>query len=106
MFVHAFVAAVGTGPEPAVFAFFNGGDEVFADFVRRGFRIAVFVEHDLAELLCFHIRGQQRGIDHTLSRFYSRWEMETEKGLGTDLRPNRPYHPFSSPRHPLPFARP
>ena len=48
MLVHAFVALVGTGPEPAVFALFDGGDEVFADFVGRGFRVAMFGHDDLS----------------------------------------------------------
>ena len=52
VFVHAFVAAIGAGPEPSVLAFFNRGDEVFADFVGSSFRIAMFVEDDLAEFLC------------------------------------------------------
>ena len=42
MFVHALVAAVGAGPEPAIFTVFDGGDEVFADFVRGGFGVSVF----------------------------------------------------------------
>ena len=42
MLVHALVATVGTGPEPAVFAFFDGGDEVFADFVGGGFGVSMF----------------------------------------------------------------
>ncbi len=52
MFVHAFVAPVGAGPEPAVLAFFDGGDEVLADFVGCGFGVAMFVEDNLAEFLC------------------------------------------------------
>ena len=47
--VHAFVAAIRTRPEPAVLAFFNGGDEIFADFISRGFRVTMFVEDDLAK---------------------------------------------------------
>ena len=47
--VHALVAAVWTGPEPAVLAFFDGVDEVFADFVGGGFGVAVFAHDDLAE---------------------------------------------------------
>lgn len=39
--VHAFVAAVGTGPEPAVLALFDCVDEVFAYFVCGGFGVAV-----------------------------------------------------------------
>ena len=48
MLVHAFVAAVGTGPEPAVFALFDSGDEKFADFVGGGFGVAVFGHDDLS----------------------------------------------------------
>ena len=47
MLIHAFIAAVGTRPEPAVFTLFDGVDEIFADFVGGGFRIPVFAEHDL-----------------------------------------------------------
>jgi len=50
--VHALVAAVGAGPEPAVFAFFDGADEVFTDFFRGGFGVAVFGEDDLPEFVC------------------------------------------------------
>ena len=49
MLVHAFVAAVGTGPEPAVFAVFHRVDEELAYFVRCRFRVAVFAHDDLAE---------------------------------------------------------
>lgn len=51
MFVHAFVPAVGTGPEPAVFTIFDGFDEELAHFVRRRFRVAVFTQHHLPQLL-------------------------------------------------------
>ena len=47
MLVHAFIAAVGTCPEPAIFTFFDGVDEVFADFVGGGFGISMFAEDDL-----------------------------------------------------------
>jgi len=53
--VHAFVAAVGTGPEPAVFALFDGVDEEFADFVGCGFWVAVFAHYDLSELFYTHL---------------------------------------------------
>ena len=42
VFVHAFVAAVRTGPEPAVFTVFDGVDEEFADFVGGSFGVTVF----------------------------------------------------------------
>lgn len=42
MLVHAFVAAIGTTPEPAVFSVFNRIDEIFANFVGCSFRVAVF----------------------------------------------------------------
>lgn len=42
MLVHAFVAPIGTGPEPAVFAVFNRLLEKVAYFVRGGFRVAMF----------------------------------------------------------------
>ena len=57
--VHAFVAAVGAGPEPAVFALFDGGDEVFADFVGGGFGVAVFGHDDLSEFLWLGHSSQQ-----------------------------------------------
>lgn len=47
VFVHAFIAAVGTGPEPTVFPVFDGVDEVFADFVGGGFWVAVLAHNDL-----------------------------------------------------------
>jgi len=47
VFVHAFIAAVGTGPEPAVFPVFDGVDKVFADFVGGGFWVAVLAQNDL-----------------------------------------------------------
>ena len=47
MLVHAFIAAVRTCPEPAVFTFFDGVDEVFADLVGGGFGISVFAKDDL-----------------------------------------------------------
>ena len=49
MLVHAFVASVRTGPEPAVLAVFDRVDEVFADFVGGRFGVAVFAEDDFAE---------------------------------------------------------
>ena len=49
MLVHALIAAVGAGPEPAVLAVFDGVDEVFADFVGGGLWVAVFGKDDLAE---------------------------------------------------------
>ena len=49
MFIHALVAAIGTGPEPAILSVFHGINEVFADFVGGGFRVTVFREDDLAE---------------------------------------------------------
>ena len=52
MAVHAFVAAVGAGPEPAVFAVFDGGDEVAAYFLGGGFGVAVFREDYLGEFGC------------------------------------------------------
>ena len=55
MLVHAFVAAVGAGPEPAVLAVFDGGDEVFANFFCCGFRVAVFGEDDLVEFRCWRV---------------------------------------------------
>lgn len=50
MLVHAPIAAVGTRPQPAVFPVLDRLDEVFADFVRGGFRVAVFAQHDLPQL--------------------------------------------------------
>jgi len=47
VFVHAFIAAVGTRPEPAVFPVFDGVDKVFADFVGGGFWVAVLAQNDL-----------------------------------------------------------
>ena len=52
MLVHALIASVRTGPEPAVFPVLDCFDEVFADFVSRGFGIAVFAYDDLAEFFC------------------------------------------------------
>lgn len=37
MLVHALVATIGTGPEPAIFAVFNGIDEILAHLIRGGF---------------------------------------------------------------------
>lgn len=51
MLVHAFVAAVRTGPEPAVFAILDCFDEEFAHFVRCCFRVAVFAQNHLPQLL-------------------------------------------------------
>ena len=48
MFVHAFVATVRAGPEPAVLAVFDGVDEVFADFVGGGFGVSMLGEDYLA----------------------------------------------------------
>lgn len=48
MLVHAFIASVGTGPEPAVFTILNRILEMVAYFVRGGFRIAMFAEDDLS----------------------------------------------------------
>ena len=52
MLVHALVASVRTGPEPAVFTVFDRFDEVFAYFVRGGFGVTVFAEDDFAEFCC------------------------------------------------------
>lgn len=43
MLIHAFIAAIGTGPEPAVFAVFNRLLKMIAYFVRGGFGVAVLV---------------------------------------------------------------
>ena len=50
--VHALVAVVRAGPEPAVLAVLDGGDEVFAYFLGGGFGVAVFGEDDLLEFRC------------------------------------------------------
>ena len=42
MFVHALVAAVWAGPEPAVFAVLDCFNEEFADFVGGCLGVAVF----------------------------------------------------------------
>lgn len=51
MAVHALVTAIGTGPKPAIFTIFDGGNKVLADLVGGGSRIAMFVEDDVAEFL-------------------------------------------------------
>ena len=47
MLVHALVAAVGTGPEPAVFTVFDGVDKELADFVGGGLGVTVLAHNDL-----------------------------------------------------------
>lgn len=51
MLVHALVAPVGTDPEPAILAVFDGLDEELADLVRRGLLVALLRENDRPQLL-------------------------------------------------------
>ena len=41
MLIHAFIAAIGTRPEPTILSLFDRVDEVFADFVGGCFGVAV-----------------------------------------------------------------
>lgn len=93
MFVHAFVAAVGTCPEPAVFALFDGGNEVFADFVGGGFGVAVFGQDDLSQFLWTRNRHQQRSWGSAFRE---------PVDVAAHLRPTRPCHLSSLPRLLLP----
>ena len=101
MLVHAFVAAVGTCPKPAVFAFFDGVDEVFADFVGCGFWVAVLVEDDLAEFLCMFGSLVSGCLDKMA---LGRLMMLNCVGIRTRpyLHPSPPYHLFSSQLLPPP----
>jgi len=93
VFVHAFVAAVGAAPEPAVLAVFDGVDEEFTDFIGRGFGVAVFAEDDLAEFFW--------KVEYNVSMCVG-WKQSSSEGCGqTHPRPNPPCRPFSS--HPLPL---
>ena len=49
--VHALVASIWTGPEPAVLAVLDCLDEVFAHFVGRRLRVAMLAHNDLLQLL-------------------------------------------------------
>ena len=92
MFVHAFVAAVGTGPEPTVFAVFDCFDEEFADFVCGSFGVAVFAGYDLAEFFCT--------LDDPELEFLIALALDQEEA---DLHPNHPcYLSFSPLPHLLP----
>lgn len=48
MFIHAIVATIRTGPEPAVFPIFNCINEVLADLVGCSFGITVLVHYNLS----------------------------------------------------------
>lgn len=92
MLVHALVATVGTGPEPAVFTLFDGGDEVFTDFVGSGFGIAVFGHDDLSQFLWMD----------TASAMAPWSSLEEHASVATYLRPTPPCRLSSSPHPPLP----
>lgn len=51
MLVHALVASIRTCPEPAILLVLDGLDEVLAHLVCCGLGVAVFAEHDIAQLL-------------------------------------------------------
>ena len=98
--VHALVASVWTGPEPAVFPDLDGFDEEFADFVGCGFGVTVFAHDDLAEFFCRSRSALLR------SRIAIDDLRESRFGWGDHvyLHPNQPYRPSSS--LPPPFLYP
>lgn len=51
MLVHALVAAIRTGPEPAVLLVLDGLDEVLADLLGRRARVSMLAHNDIAQLL-------------------------------------------------------
>lgn len=51
MYIFAVVSAVRTRPEPTVLALFNGLNEIFANFVCRGFGIAMLGHNDLPQFV-------------------------------------------------------